>query len=106
LVVRQLTQLFKPSSTATTQLITLTNGNATQAAIETETQKFSPQQILFMLLKREPTFEEITGFQNNPQEFFDKHLKGITSKEKIAFDKTVEKITDLPKEVIVIKSEN
>lgn len=106
LVVRQLTQLFKPSTTTTTQLITLTTGNGSQFAIETEVQKFSPQQILFMLLKREPTFEEITGFQNNPQEFFDKYFQNISSKEKIVFDKTVEKITELPKEVTLIKSEN
>lgn len=103
-VARQLTQLNKPvnktPAIVNSELNTLLN-TSSETNIINQSKKYSPEQILTFILKREPTFEEIVEFQNNP----DKFLKDVpktfefNNKERLLIDNAKLKLNELPKEI-------
>jgi hypothetical protein len=103
-VARQLTQIFRASNKDTTRLIadiqTLI-ANQNNNLIQTNSKQYSPQEILTFFLKRQPTSDEILGFQNNAEDFIQKlNLEHVISdKEKILLKTADLKITDIPNKV-------
>jgi len=103
-VARQLTQLNKPVNKTPTvvnnELNTLLN-TSTETNIISQSKKYSPEQILNFILKREPTFEEVIEFQNNPDKFLSEVPKTFefSNKEILLIENAKLKLNDLPNEI-------
>ena len=74
---------------------------SSETNIINQSKKYSPEQILTFILKREPTFEEIVEFQNNPDKFLTDVPKAFEfkNKEKLLIENAKLKLNELPKEI-------
>jgi hypothetical protein len=105
LVIRQLTQLNKPSNNTpaitTQQLNSLTTSNSTNSQLKLKASKLSPEELLTYFLKRQPTLDEILKYQSSPQEFLKKsgNLDKLNTKEKLLLQFNSEKLKKLPNEI-------
>lgn len=93
-VARQLTQLNKQIPKTSTSIAAALNiANSTSIiALEAEAKKYSPEQLLSVIINSTPTFDQIVEFQDNPQKFI---LTLKSSKEQIS-DKDV-KLSEIAK---------
>lgn len=98
-VARQVTQLFLGLNKTTSQIIQeITNLlNQPVLIIKSATKNYSPNDLLTYLLKRQPTNEEIVGYQGDPEKFIKNNELVLTDKEKILLQGVNNKITELPK---------
>lgn len=103
IVYRQLTPLDQlPTTHTTTQQLTELSGKEIEV-IKESVKYFSPQEILVALLKREPTFEELTKFQENSEKFINAHLQyKLNAGQKILLKEASEKLSPLPEKIQII----
>jgi hypothetical protein len=105
LVIRQLTQLNKPSNNSseitTLQLKNITSNNSSDTQLKLKASKLSPEELLTYFLKRQPTIDEILKYQSSPEEFLEKsgNFNNLNSKEKMLLKFNSEKLKRLPNEI-------
>ncbi len=111
LVVRQLSRLYEPpklkEEKVEKKLEAISKSTDTEKVIA-KSEKFTPQQILKFLLKREPTFEEVTAFESDPQQFIESSKIKVDSMsigEKIILESAKEQIISLPQELESVQEE-
>ncbi|PAM93186.1 hypothetical protein B4N84_19610 [Flavobacterium sp. IR1] len=108
-IYRQLTLIEALPTTALTtesnQLITLADRNTT--TIENTARTMQSTEILVSLLKREPTFEEITKFQENPNIFIKEQLgNNLSEGQQILLKSANEKAKNLPQSIEIFNNIN
>jgi hypothetical protein len=57
--------------------------------------------VLYFLLNREPSFEEVSKFQDDPKNFANQYLSQLTAKQKILLETSTTEITSVPKQIEV-----
>jgi prefoldin subunit 5 len=105
LVVRQLSRLYEPSGIKEEKIekkLEAISKLSNTEKVTAKSNQFRPQEILKFLLKREPTFEELTAFESNPDSFIQSstiRLETMSIGDKIILESAKNQIISLPLEL-------
>jgi hypothetical protein len=105
LVVRQLSRLYKPSKIKEEKIekrLKAISNSTDTTKVAAKSEQFIPQEILKFLLKREPTFDEITAFESNPENFIEASIfqpDSMSIGNKIILESAKKQIISLPLEL-------